>query len=91
MSTATAPEATEVVPANEGVRGRGRPRPPEVIERDESVFEGLTEPMTIRQLAEKLDVPRNFVYLSLWRLRDDKRVRRRADEHGGNTHVWERT
>lgn len=87
MATTTAtPEAETDAP-----RGRGRPRPQDVIERDESVYEGLTEAMTIKQLAEKLEVPRNFVYLSLWRLRDAKRVRRNNGDGGTSTHVWERT
>lgn len=75
--------SVEQSPANR----RGRPRPPAVIERDEQVFNALTSPMTRDQLAEASQVPKEKVYLSMFRLRDAGRIRR--ERQGGN-HVWSR-
>lgn len=66
---------------------RGRPRPVAVIERDEQVFNALTSPMTRDQLADASGVPKEKVYLSMFRLRDAGRIRR--ERQGGN-HVWSR-
>ncbi len=66
---------------------RGRPRPASVIERDEQVFSALTSPMTRDQLAEASGVPKEKVYLSMFRLRDAGRIRR---ERQGSTHIWTR-
>lgn len=49
---------------------RGRPRDPQAETRDEQVREALAEgPQSREQLATKLGLEGNLVYLSLWRLR----------------------
>lgn len=66
---------------------RGRPRPQATIDRDNLVFDALTEPMTKAALAEKMSLPASEVYLSLYRLRKDGRVARGAS---GNGRDWSR-
>lgn len=66
---------------------RGRPRPVTVIERDEQVFNALTSPMTRDQLADASGVPKEKVYLSMFRLRDAGRIKR---ERQGGAHIWSR-
>lgn len=58
---------------------RGRPRPQGTISRDEAVFKALADaggPVTREQLATSLDMQSSFIYLSLYRLREQGRVRR---------------
>lgn len=55
-------------------RGRGRPRPQEVIERDEAVFAALAKPMAKSEIAEVTGLTPKMVYLSLWRLSRAKRI-----------------
>jgi hypothetical protein len=62
-----------------------------VIERDERVFAALTEPTTTRELSERTELGRNFVFLSLWRLRAAERVRRVPPGDGAAPWTWERT
>lgn len=56
---------------------RGRPRPPETIERDRRILALLNEngALTRNDLAELLGEEKVKVYLSLTRLRNDGRVR----------------
>lgn len=62
-------EGDEVTDAD-GEKSKGRPRDPNVAERDEKVLTAIAEgPITRDALAAKLDIPGNHVYLSLWRLR----------------------
>lgn len=66
---------------------RGRPRPQNTIERDETVYRVLREfdgPVTRNQLAEKLSMQSSHVYLSLIRLRRDGHVQR-----GATNGTWE--
>jgi hypothetical protein len=79
MTEAPVTEATET--------RKGRPRPSDTIERDQRVFDTLTEPLTREGLSERLAMEPKLVYLSLWRLRRDGRVVR--DRRDG-THVWTR-
>lgn len=59
-------------------RGRGRPKDPFVAARDERVFAELKAAgkggATVATVAEALDVKASVVYISVWRLRQDKRV-----------------
>lgn len=74
--------------------GRGRPRPAEVAERDQKVFEALAaEPLTREALTARLveagvlpEADKNLVYLSLWRLRRAEKIERTRGE--GGAHVW---
>jgi Sugar-specific transcriptional regulator TrmB len=81
-------EPTETPAEGTGTTRRGRPRPQIVIDRDEQVFQALTDPMTRAQLATASGVPENKVYLSMFRLRDAGRIKR--ERQSGN-HVWSRT
>lgn len=68
-------------------RRRGRPRAPETIERDARVLAALTDgPMTKEQLVESLQLRAELVYLSLWRLKRQRRVDRTSD--GTTRHTW---
>jgi predicted Rossmann fold nucleotide-binding protein DprA/Smf involved in DNA uptake len=67
---------------------RGRPRPDDVIARDEQVLAAIpAEGLTRDKLAEVTGLPENRVYQSLWRLRRDGRVRRGNDR---GARVWVR-
>lgn len=58
---------------------RGRPRPQGTIARDERVHQALVEaggPVTREDLASRLDMQSSFVYLSLYRLREQGKVER---------------
>lgn len=57
-------------------KGPGRPRVPEVVERDEAIFTQLRDggPAQVRDLADATNYDRNKTYLSLWRLRKEGRV-----------------
>lgn len=67
---------------------RGRPRPPENIERDELVYDLLTRsgPLTRNEIADHLGLTVSLTYLALDRLRRDGRIRRclKAD----SSSVW---
>lgn len=71
-------------------RGPGRPRVPEVIERDEKVLSQVQaagpDGVQVKVVAEALGSPKNAVYLSLWRLRRDGRVKY---ERNGAKRVWQ--
>lgn len=82
-------EPQEAGPADQPVTNRrGRPRPVAVIERDEQVLRALTSPMTRDQLAEASGVPKEKVYLSMFRLRDAGLIKR---ERQGGAHIWSQT
>jgi hypothetical protein len=67
---------------------RGRPRSADTLERDQVVADALVKfgVQTKEQLAEALSLKPTLVYLSLWRLRKEDRVRR-VDADG--QHAWE--
>lgn len=68
------------------LRGRGRPRVPEVVARDEAVYQALTPtPASVAQLAESTGNTKNATYLSLWRLRNQGRVALARD---GSARTW---
>lgn len=72
-------------------RPRGRPRPPETIQRDQMILDRLRDPdvgpQTRNQLAETLGLHPTHVYLSLSRLRRNGLVRICADSAGPGA-VW---
>jgi len=69
-------EATETDESTEAeATTKGRPRDPAAVERDNSVLAALGEgPATRDELATKLGIKGNLVYLSLWRLRNAEAV-----------------
>lgn len=72
--TASTTESGEGANA-EATTSKGRPRDEATIQRDESVVKALGEgPATRDELATKLDIAGNLVYLSLWRLRKADKV-----------------
>lgn len=87
-------EPTEApVPATDAegaeVTHRGRPRPATTIQRDEEVAGALAEkPLTRDEIASKLNMGKNHVYLSLHRLKTSGRVQR---VRSGSSHTWELT
>lgn len=64
-------------------RPRGRPRPDDVIARDDAVLEQITGEMTTQEVADAAGVSKNFAYLSLYRLRRDGKVQRVHNETTG--------
>lgn len=72
---------------------RGRPRPQEVIDRDEEVYEAIEDGgSTCEEIADVLGIEPNLVYLSLYRLRRDEWVdRARSTYNGKLTRRWVRT
>jgi len=86
MTKSKAKVAAEQAAADEAKSSRrGRPRPQDVITRDEAVLNVLVKsraPMTREQLATELGAQPSHVYLSLYRLRRDGHVVR--DQH----HHW---
>lgn len=66
---------------------RGRPRPQATIDRDNSVYDVLTRPMTRADLVTATGLKDSEVYLSLHRLRVSGRVARGS---GGNARIWSR-
>ena len=79
---------TETAVAAETESQRGRPRPAEIVERDQRIFDALaTQGKSREQLAAELELTPNLVYLSLWRLRRDSRVERVRHE---GVSVWQR-
>lgn len=85
--TEASPETTAGAGEESEGRRRGRPRPDATLKRDEHVYEVLTSPMTKNTVAEVAGISRSEAYLSLWRLRYNKRVR---SIRNGSTHTWER-
>lgn len=85
----TEPAATAVdapaEPVEHGV-GRGRPRPNDVIERDDRVFAALETPATRAELVARTGLGPNEIYLSLYRLKRDGRIARVRSETG--KHTW---
>lgn len=82
VTEVAAPEA----PATDG--RKGRPRPQDVVARDQAVFDVLaTQGLARETIAERTGFTPNSVYLSLWRLKRDSRVER--IKHEGNW-VWQR-
>lgn len=71
-------------------RPRGRPRPPETIERDKALLAHLKAngPQTRNQLAESLGLDKVKTYLSLDRLRKDGKVRPCTDPAKGGGTLW---
>jgi predicted Rossmann fold nucleotide-binding protein DprA/Smf involved in DNA uptake len=64
---------------------RGRPRSPEVVERDDAVYAVLTAgPATREQVAEAVGITPSAAYLSLWRLKRDEKIKRVE----GNGRQW---
>lgn len=78
------PDGTEAAPVE---ARKGRPRPTDTIERDQRIFDELTEPLTRGALVEKTGMESKLVYLSLWRLNRDGRVKR---ERVDGAHKWSR-
>ena len=72
---------------------RGRPRPQDAVERDEKVYTFVTdEPVTVRDIVAESGLERSHVYLSLIRLREQRRVDRvKNDSTGATTRFWQRT
>lgn len=71
---------------------RGRPRPQEVIDRDEKVYEAIpADGATRDEIADETGYELSEVYLSLFRLKRDGWVERVPNEDGGFTRVWVRT
>jgi len=61
--------------SEEGATTKGRPRDEATIQRDDAVLAAIAEgPITRDQLATKLEIKGNLVYLSLWRLRNAGKV-----------------
>lgn len=81
------PEASEAS-EDDGSARRGRPRSPEVVERDDAVYAVLVDgPKTREQVAEAVGITPSAAYLSLWRLKRDDLVKRVA----GNGRQWATT
>jgi hypothetical protein len=78
---------SEAVEPEKPSRGRGRPKSTEVKERDDRVYDAVSvEPGRTRaELEEKLNLPGNDVYMSLFRLRSSGRIERRRE---GGAHKW---
>lgn len=70
-------------------RGRGRPRPGDVVQRDKKLLMYLEQrPRSRAELAELLSITLSQAYLALTRLRREGVVRRCVQEDG--TNVWVR-
>jgi predicted ArsR family transcriptional regulator len=67
-----------VEPAGTGAAHRGRPRPQDTINRDEKVYQLLSNkgPLTRTQIAEELGVTPGIAYMSLFRLKKEGYVER---------------
>ena len=84
-------EETETTEATEP-RKRGRPRPDDVIARDEALLTVIDGEMTTQEIAEAAGVTKNLAYLSLYRLRRDGKVARVQNEAtGAAMRHWQRT
>lgn len=73
----------------EAKRPRGRPRPPETIERDERIYSYLHTggAKSRNAISEELGLDKTITYLALDRLRRAGRVRTCADTAGPST-LW---
>lgn len=71
----------------EATKGRGRPRPTEVKERDEKILAEITahEAHTRASLEEALKMTQNEVYMSLFRLRTAGKIEKRRID---GKHAW---
>lgn len=79
-------ETTEATEATTSEGGRGRPRPSATLERDEKVYEFLSEGGKTRpEVAEKFELSVAEAYLALARLRTAGRVQ--SEKRDGKT-VW---
>lgn len=80
-------EGAEGTPTAENAEAgkRGRPRPDEVIQRDEAVLAAVTGSMSRKQIAEITQIKESLVYLSLLRLRNAGKL---THERSGVGHVW---
>jgi hypothetical protein len=67
---------------------RGRPRPQENIERDETIYDLLKNrgPKTRNEVAQETGLTHSLTYLALDRLRRSGRVRRCLTDDSGS--VW---
>jgi hypothetical protein len=83
--SAETPEGTDVAESGSASGRRGRPRPDEVIKRDEHVLSAIIGPMTRKQIAEATGYTESHTYLSLLRLRNAGRVQHERNAAG---HVW---
>lgn len=89
-STEASPAVSERTEASEpegASRGRGRPRPGDVLERDTRVFNALADgaQKTKYELAEELGLEVQRTYQSLWRMHLQGLVKR---ERHGRDHRW---
>lgn len=80
-------ETVETVEDAEQGAKRGRPRPEEVVQRDEQVYEAVVGSLTRKQVAEATGIKESHVYLSLLRLRNAGRLQH---ERTGTGHTWSR-
>lgn len=85
-------QMTEPVAVADATAQRGRPRPTDTLERDERVFAALTEPKTREALVAEFvsteaPLDSKLVYLSLYRLRRDGRIK---GERVDGAHKWAR-
>src|SRR5262245_30230223 len=83
-----AKKVTDTAEATEAKRGR--PRPQTVIDRDEAVLTAITKDgSTNAELQEATGLPKNEVYLSVFRLRrDGKIVASEADGEKTRSKRW---
>lgn len=78
--------STETTSASKEKSGRGRPRPADVVARDEAVLAAVTaDGVTREQIAKSTGIDSVRVYQSLWRLRRDGLVVRGRN---GRAHYW---
>jgi len=72
---------------------RGRPRPQEVMDRDEAVYAAIAarDGVTSEELSEATGFEKNMVYLSVFRLRKEGRVERQTEDGSGRTRRWVKT
>jgi site-specific DNA-cytosine methylase len=88
VSTTETPTTEAADTGTTAHRRQGRPRPSETITRDEQVYDWMTAQdgaKTRTEIAEGTELGANFVYLSLYRLRRDGRIKR---EHATGAHRW---
>lgn len=80
-------DTSEAVTTAKPTRGRGRPRPAEVQERDDRVldFVQLSPGQTRDQMESGLKLSSSEVYMSLYRLRAQGKIERRRE---GSDHKW---
>lgn len=67
----------------------GRPRPNEVVERDEAALKLITKDgITKEELADQLKVKPSHAYLSLFRLQRAGKIERRRVDGDARAHRW---